>query len=310
MLVLLILLIFPAICSGQNNLLPALKNEDGVMKLDKDSISVENAVPMQRDTFDFRWKFQVGDTLEYEVMSRDSLFIDYGSPLLRIRMERIRITCDSLTSDGDYCLTHTLIAYKAKESFEEEKNVSRNSSPWVNVPVHIVMDSLGIRKNAYNRDVYNAAVSPGGPFQPYILLQLDSPNVHTWKLTNESWMVGNTIDVPENAMPVPALRYTMFWRMIGLMDTLDFTQVLKMTFAMTSQGSMVVRSEDVNMVTTSVNNAVGEIFWDTDNWVPKLYTHTVEQKLTINNRDSQGSHTDPGFHYIYSTFVLDKFVRR
>jgi hypothetical protein len=96
--------------------------------------------------------------------------------------------------------------------------------------------------------------------------------------------------------------------MIGLQDTLDFKSLLKMTFAMTSQGSIAVKTKDINITTSSINNAIGDIWWDTKNWIPTVYNHTIEQKLTINY--PKDGKTEQGFQYIYSTYILEKFVRK
>ena len=262
-----------------------------------------------RDTFSFRYKFKKGDTLVYSVFSRDSITINYGAPLLRLRHEKIMITCDSVTPEGNFRLTQQLVSFESRESFLNEKNVPRNSTTWLNVPVHLEIDSLGRRQKAYNPDSLMGGLTPGGAFQPFIILPLlDSGENENKKLTNESWMFTRTDDIPENGIPVPLLRYSLLYRMIGIHDTLDFKSALKMTFIMTSQGSIVVNDDDMAFTTFSINNAGGEIFWDTTNWIPVFYYHTVEQRLTIQHSDK--SKADPGFHYIFSTFVLDEFRRR
>ena len=80
-----------------------------------------------------------------------------------------------------------------------------------------------------------------------------------------------------------------------------------MTFSMTSQSAHKVNTEDIKMMTTSINNAGGEIFWDTINWIPVYYIHTMEQRLTI--EDKTNNNKEPGFHYIFSSFILDKFIK-
>ena len=261
------------------------------------------------DTFSFKYHFEKGDTLIYSVFSRDSIMINYGAPLLRLRHEKIMITCDSITPDGDFCLTQKLISFRATESFLKEKNVPRNTTPWLNVPVYLEIDSLGRRKKTSLSENSKGAITPGGPFQPFLLLPLlDSNDNENIKVTNESWMFSRTDDISENGFPTPLLRYSMLFRMIGITDTLEYNDVLKMTFIKTSQGAIVVSTDELNVITTSINNAGGEIFWDTTNWVPILYWHTVEQRLTIHDQEAQTS--DPGFHYIHSTFVLDEFRRR
>jgi len=261
-----------------------------------------------RDTFSFKYHFQKGDTLIYSVFSRDSIIINYGAPLLRLRHEKIMLTCDSITPEGDFCLTQKLISFRSSESFLNEKNIQRNTTPWLNVPVFLELDSMGRRKKSYHPDTLNGALTPGGAFQPFLLLPLlDSNDNVNRKLTNESWMFTRTDDIHENGLPIPLLRYSLLYRMIGFVDTLEYKSLLKMTFIKTSQGSIVVKSDDLDVATASINNAGGEIFWDTTNWVPILYFQTVEQRLTIYDEEGQ---TVPGFHYIYSTFVLDDFIRK
>ena len=105
-------------------------------------------------------------------------------------------------------------------------------------------------------------VSPGGAFQPFIIFPLESKNIDTIcniKRTNESWMVDESIFfLPENSNPSSVLRASFFYRLIGMIDTLDFGSLLKMTFAVTSQGAHIINSDEIKMYTTSINNAGGE----------------------------------------------------
>jgi len=74
-------------------------------------------------------------------------------------------------------------------------------------------------------------------------------------------MITDTLlKLPENGNPYSALRATFFYRVIGIVDTLEFGDLLKMTFSITSQGSVAVKSDELLMLTTSINNAGGEIF--------------------------------------------------
>jgi hypothetical protein len=267
----------------------------------------------QIDTFHFRYDFCIGDTLIYVVQSKDSIIINYGTPLLKIRFEKIMLTCDSITPEGHFVIKQQLIEFKARESYMEEKNIDRSTTTWLNVPVYIEIDSMGYRYKQYNKDSLTLAISPGGTFQPFILLPLNCKDSLTGKYnnkkyTNESWIINDSNYVVENGMPMPVYRYVLYYRMMGMVDTLDLGKLLKITFSMTSQSSHKVNTSDVKMLTTSINNAGGEVFWDTINWVPKYYIHTIEQRLTI--EDKIDNNKQPGFHYIYSTFLLDKFIRK
>jgi hypothetical protein len=274
---------------------------------------IDNAgpdIPRQKpkiDTFSFKYNFCLNDTLIYVVMSQDSITIDYAQPLLKIRYEKIMLTCDSITKDGRFVIKQELIGFKSKESYLKDKNVDRNTTPWLNTPVYIEIDTMGIRYSQYNKDSLILAMPPGSAFQPFILLQLNYKDSINTKLTNQSWMVVDSGYIYENGNPPPVFRYILYYRLIGMTDTLDLGKLLKMTFSMTSQSAHKVNASDIQMLTTSINNAGGEIFWDTINWIPRYYTHTIEQRLTI--KELAENKERPGFHYIYSTFILDKFIR-
>ena len=301
-------------CFSQNRLLqkPDTTFQQNDKKFILPSPLIENAgpdIPRPKpiiDTFSFKYNFRVGDTLIYAVMSKDSITIDYGPPLLRIRFEKIMLTCDSITPKGHYVIKQQLIDFQSKESYLKEKNVERNTTAWLNVPVYIEIDSLGNRHKQYNKDSLRLAMKPGEAFQPFILLPLNMQDSTNIKYTNESWMLNDSSYIYENGNPAPVFRYTLYYRMIGMIDTLDLGKLLKMTFSMTSQSAHKVNTDDIKILTTAINNAGGEIFWDTIKWIPKYYIHTIEQRLTIENKINM--YKELGFHYIHSTFILDKFV--
>ena len=299
-------------CYSQNRLLGQPKQQQDTGFIFPSPL-IENAgtdVPRPKpiiDTFTFKYNFRVGDTLVYIVGSRDSIVIDYGPPLLRIRYEKIMLTCDSITQEGHFVIKQQLVDFKSRESYMKEQNVERNTTPWLNTTVYIEIDSMGIRYKQYNKDPLMLSIKPGEAFQPFILLQLNVKDSTNIKCTGESWMLVDSNYIFENGNPPPAFRYTMYYRMIGMVDTLDLGKLLKTTFSMTSQSSHIVNTEEINMLTTAISNAGGEILWDTMNWIPMYYVHTMEQRLTIKNNTDK--YEEPGYHYIYSTFILDKFVR-
>jgi hypothetical protein len=263
-----------------------------------------------RDTFHFRYNFEVGDSLTYIVMSNDSVIVDYGSPLLRIRFEKILITCDSITKAGNFCLTQKLIEFSAKESDAKEKNVSRETSDWLNIPVYLEIDTLGRRIKTANPDFKRNAVTVGGAFQSYLLVTLDTnendTNGHR-KLTNESWLVSGVDDLVENAMPIPRLKYMTLFRMIGAEDTLDFKNLIRINTTITGQGLFDVYLDSNNRMSTHTRIASGgKIYLDTINWIPVVMQNTMEQRLTFYNDGKEY----PGRHRTNTTYILDRFVRK
>lgn len=278
-----------------------------------DTIQIENKGEIKKDTFSFCYHFEKGDTLIYSVMSRDSIVIDYGKPLLRIRVERIMLTCDSVTPEGRYCLTQKLVEYKSKENHDQEKNITRTTTPWLNVPVYIEMDTMGRRLLGFIKLKEKfAALTPGGAFQPFLLMPLADDTTSNLQQTEQSWIYSTKLaTVPENGFPYPTMRWTTLYRMKGIVDTLDCVNMLGITFSMTSAGTIAIRDEDedVDVTTHSVNNAVGEYFFDTTYRVPKIYTHTMEQKLTITDSENKGGEIY-GNHYIYTIFTLESINRK
>jgi len=310
-IILLIILMPSYTIIAQNNILKEIDPTELLFKFP--SPLIDNAgpdIPRPKpiiDTFSFKYNFCLNDTLVYVLMSRDSITIDYGPPLLKLRYEKIMLTCDSITKNGHFIIKQQLIDFKSKESYLREKNVDRNITPWLNVPVYIEIDTMGIRYKQYNKDSLTLAMCPGGAFQPFILLHLNYKDSINTKITGQSWMIIDSGYIYENGNPPPVYRYTLFYRLIGMTDTLDLGKLLKMTFSMTSHSAHKINTADIQMLTTSINNAGGEIFWDTTNWIPRYYTHTIEQRLTIKEKSEKKER--PGFHYIYSSFILDKFIR-
>ena len=300
--ILLIIFVFSQVCFSQNI--------NDIININDTATITE--VP-KLDTFSFKYDFRVGDTLIYFVNSKDSITIDYGPPLFKIRFEKIMLTCDSITPDGHFIIKQELIEFRSRETYLEEKNIDRNTTPWLNVPVYIEIDTMGNRYKQYIEDSLILAAPPGGVFQPFILLPLMVKDTITKeypknrKNTAESWLIVDSNYIAENGMPIPVFRYSIYYRMYGMDDSLGLGNLLKITFSMTSQSAHRINTDDVKMLTTSINNAGGEVYWDTIHWIPKYYIHTIAQKLTIEDKIDKNKLT--GFHHIFSIFVLDKIVR-
>jgi hypothetical protein len=276
--------------------------------------TIFNTTPQKVDTFTVKYDFQVGDTLIYFINSKDSITIDYAPPLLKIRFEKIMLTCDSITPEGHFIIKQQLIDFKSKESYLNEQT-DRNFTPWLNIPVYMEIDSMGNRFKQYNEDTLSLATPPGGVFQPFLLMPLMIKDSATneypanQKSTIESWLIKeDSCYIVENGMPMPMFRYAIYYRMQGMVDTLDLKDYVRVGFSMTSQSSHGINTEEVKMITTSINNAGGEIFWDTAYYVPKFIIYTIEQRLTIEDRIDRKKIN--GFHHIYSNFVLDKIIRK
>ena len=88
----------------------------------------DSAKIAENDTVCYKLNFNPGDTLVYNIVSHDSIIIDYSDPLLKIRLEKIRITCDSVINNKFY-LTQELIDYISRESTKDTANVERREKP-------------------------------------------------------------------------------------------------------------------------------------------------------------------------------------
>lgn len=255
----------------------------------------DNAIK-KKDTVCLSYHFNKGDTLIYFVEARDSIIIDYDSPLLRSRMEHILIACDSVGSNGRFYITQIMINFLAKESMHETKNVERKESPWLGRKVQYEIDSLGMRYSVKLDDSLNAAMSPGGAFNPPLLPILGGKYKHI----GESWIVNSEFDLPENGIPVPLVRMSYLIRSREPYDTLN-SRCNKIEYISTGQGSFTMNSNKENITVTSILNGHGNASIDTLHNLLVHHYSTVEQKLSIVTNDNV---TKPGLHFTSINYTL------
>ncbi len=278
----------------------SIEDNETETETDNDNDEENNII----DSLSFKYYFEVGDSLYYSIFSRDSISINYDVPLLRLREEKILITCDSINKQGNFCLTHRLIDADAVESYKDEKNIKREKSMWVNMPVYIELDSLGRRIKVFNKDTNKAVSAPGGVFQPILFITL-SKNGENRKGINESWLNSSTDELVENGFPLPIFKSTTLVRLKGITDTMGY-DMMQFTFVRSGQASYELLTEEYSIKTAGIINSGGEIYIDTTFWVPIVLIHTLEQKLTFYYPDDR---EQPGRHFIYATFICNKIVR-
>lgn len=293
---------------AENNKIKNIKNsllshnifdESDSNKVDENEL--ETKIP---DTLFFKYKFVPGDSIFYSVFSTDSIIVNYDDPLLRLRRERILITCDSINDKGNFCLTQKLVSFRGIESYKDEKDIERTTSEWINVPIYIELDSLGRRIKVLNSDTSSAISTPGGVFQPVLLMPLILTNINK-KAENESWLNSTTDYLAENAMPMPMFKNTTLMRLNGKYDTLGFS-TLKFTFSRSGQASYELITPQYSIKTTGVINSGGELLLDTTYWVPIYISHTLDQKLNFYYPDNK---EQPGWHFLRATFILEHIKR-
>ena len=255
------------------------------------------------DTICYKYHFNVGDSLFYSAVSHDSIIINYGSPLIKSRFEEILITCDSIKNDLFY-LTQQLISYKSFEGNEDTTNVERNSSPWLNRKAWFALDSLGYRKSVGFDDSLSASLTPGGAFQPPLIIPLG----YACTEINKTWFVESLDELVENGLglTIPLIQQASLFRALEPIDTLGFN-CIRAEFIKTGQGSYsAVSSNETYKVTNKIAGA-GVLDLDPITRIPVHLLQTSEIKMQI---EFNGSEPIPGIQYILTNYTLNKISKK
>lgn len=245
----------------------------------------------------FKYSFNPGDTLVYLVHSYDSIIIDYGLPLLKVRNEILRVICENITKYNSFILSIELIEFRGRD-FQDTNLVEYNESDWKNRKVKIEIDSLGNRLNFWVDDSTISGRTPGGPFQPHLFFAFNE----TCKKKNETWLVRTTEDLVENGIPIPRLSHSMLFRMIGEVDTLG-EKVARCEFIRTGQGSLQLQHMQNNLKVTSIINAYGYLDISKEKGTPLHLFTTEEQKLSFSSENTQST----GKHFIHTNYTLIEY---
>ena len=254
-----------------------------------------------KDTVCIKYNFNKGDTLIYNVVSFDSVVINFDKPLLKSRQEKLIVICEDINKFGNFQLSLTLISYKSKESYKTDKNVEVYDSPWLNRKIRITIDSVGQRMEQISDDTNKYALSPGGAFQPYLFF----PFVRSCKAINETWVVNSGEDLVENGVPIPKIKQFSLFRINPRIDTLN-EHCANIEFVKSAQGSVLGTTAGINLNVASVINGFGNMYLSLDKYIPIYFYATVEQKLSIYVPNEEPK---PGWHYIASTFTLEKYAK-
>jgi hypothetical protein len=274
--ILLLLLFIPSIAFAQNTTTDTTKQQ-------------------KKDTVTFKLKFEAGDTIYYRVDSFDSISIDYGTPLIKSRYEKIKVVCDSVSKEGHFFLTQQLVDFMSVEEQDTEKT-NRNSSPWLGRKARFEIDSVGNRYSYGIDDSLKAALCPGGAFQPYLFF----PFTANQKALNETWLTESMDYLPENGVPIPVLRQSSLLRARKPLDTLG-DSCNSFEFIKTGQGTYYLNTNTEKLAVTIILNGFGVMDISTTRFIPVHFYSTVEQNLTIHEPDDV---TKPGKHQISTNFTL------
>ncbi len=285
-----------------------------------DSVNIKYSNPNTPDTTElkpiiitkFKYKFIPKDTLIYTSTSKDSIVINYGTPLLKERMEVHQIICDSINSIGNYCLQIKLINFEANERESLGEPVKHYDSPWLGRTVFLEIDSVGFRYNATYDDTNKVGLAPGGAFMHTLLF----PFKYSEFNVNSSWMLEDIDYLVENGLPCPAIRSNYLYSNQGTIDTLN-ENCNRLEFIKTSQGSITLppeKGQKEGLRITSVIASGGVLDISNSRNIPIHIMQTMEQKLSIHKSKDD---IIPGKHYIttFSTLTsynkfLDKNIKK
>jgi len=230
--------------------------------------------PLGKDTLCFFYRFEAGDTLIYDIDARDSIKVQGAGGLLKLRRSSVSIICDS-AANGMYWLRHVMTSSVERQSMSDTSS-SRDSHPWVDRVVTMVIDSLGKRFYVAVASSNVLAMHPGGPFSPLLL----PPLGESCGRQNQSWITEDTLELADNGVPPAAVAQLTLWRVLDKVDTLArrFRQI---QYSTTARGLHKVADDGMSMTTIATINAFGKLSFDDLLNVPYHVFATSENKLDI-----------------------------
>jgi len=262
----------------------------------------DNNIPLQsKDTLCYHLSFEAGDTLIYNVLSYDSISINFDKPLKRIRLEKIKVICENIDSDNRFELSIELIDFKSKEAYKDIKEKEVNQSAWQNRKVNITIDRLGDRYFSKDLDTSEYAISPGGSFAPTLFF----PFLRQCKEVNSTWIVQSTDTLVENGNPIPLMKQVSLFRLHPPVDTFG-VKCAKLEYVKTGQGVVNTYQAGKSINVTSRVSGYGEYYLSLEQNIPIYYFATVEQKLTIHLPNGM---EQPGEHKLSSYYTLESISK-
>jgi hypothetical protein len=242
--------------------------------------------PLGKDTLCFLYRFAPHDTVFYDIIAHDSIWLQGEPRQVRERKERVMLICDSVAPGPTYHLRQILQrATSLTEVQGENTPVKRATSPWIGRTAYLVVDSLGRRLRAWHDNPRRAAITPGGPFQPVSLLDLGGSCARQ----NQSWIMNDTVLVTENGVPEPAFRYETLVRVLDKVDTLD-RHFIQLQYARTGVASAELLADNATVSMGGSVNGYGKLTLDTTWRLPFHLFATAEVKLTIQPGERSGKH--------------------
>lgn len=255
-----------------------------------------------KDTLVHKYNFVVGDTLEYRVASNDSIVVNWESPLIKERYEKIRLVCEKVDKKtGHFFISYEYIQYIGYETKSPYKKSKRDKHPWLNKKVILEIDSLGNRYSYQYSDTTTKGFTAGGPFQGSVLQPLGKST----SIKGQTWIiVDDTTYSPENGYETPENVMTNLFEDKGNVDTLD-RQCVRIDLSFTGSSQVFVNSKKALFLMTAGRNGHSEVYISKDLFIPVFVYYT--QEMNFNMMLSKDKSTK-GKHLSYSYFQLDRFV--
>ncbi|MFM8569872.1 MAG: hypothetical protein ACKOB6_09745 [Candidatus Kapaibacterium sp.] len=251
-----------------------------------------------------RYGFLAGDSVVFRLTSRDTL--EFETRIARERTELYSYVCDHVTEKGERFLRVTLESAVVRETQTDGTSTVtdtsfRSRSPWIGRTAYIILDSNGKRTLARLLDTDRTSVSPGGAFQPTLLLLGVDTACHDANRLR-SWVIKTTDTLAENAWPAPVVRSTFSCAMID--SVLDGRPVTTIRYAQTGQGSFKSIANEMGVVLYSVLDGFGSYVIDARDGLPIEGDLKLRSKITVmmERSTTKGNvRHDTSFRRIYSS---------
>lgn len=244
-------------------------------------------LPLGKDTLCYSYRFVANDTVDYMIEAADSIVFPGDPVILRLRSERVRYVCDSVTADGVYHLRTWLATYRERSRTGTD-SAERTTHPWLDNVVHLGIDSLGHRIYGYSADASSAVIAPGGAFQPLLLPPLDT----SCGRQNQSWLYEDTVALVENGVPYPVMHVGYLWRVMDTADTLGF-RFRQIQYTQTGIGQLVMNSKATSFTLSCQSAGYGKLTFEPLVGLPYAVFATAENKVTLlftDGREKKGVH--------------------
>lgn len=258
------------------------------------------------DTVCVRYTFFANDSAVYELRGQDSISGFEPKPVLKKRVERFAIVCDSVSADGKFFLRSVILSANGTQSGEfDGQKIENEPLPqtlYSRSQFAFSMDSTGKIFEVQVLPAKLSFVSPGGVFQPTLFPhgfgECRAPQV-TWLIDNdENWL-------PMNSSATPSRRDFGIFRPLEDLDTLG-ERCSSIQYSLTATGAVRLQEAKPPMVIVGTINEFGRVAISERFRIPLHLFASNEQRLTLTTR---GGKESKGKHHTKVEYQLLKLLR-